>query len=185
MNELNINTDAFSHGQIISKIWLLEKLEPWLKPQTNAYIFGGWYNVLGMMMMVRQSDLYSSITSIDLDPDTACVSDKICNAWPQKITNVTKNCDDIIVPEGATVINCSPEHMSGTVWFDNLPNGTLVCIQSSNMTDPKAPWLISLPNPDMPSFLSRFPVAEVLFVGTKRIQYDTFGYDRYMLVGRT
>lgn len=183
-----MNYDSFSHGQITSKVWLCEEFESHIPPQQNVYILGGWHNVLGFMLLTRRPDHYASVVNIDTDPEAIAVANKICDAWiyaPIKVVNVVGDCNEQIVATGSVVINCSVEHFERDDWFFNLPKGTLVCIQSSDMTDPEEPWLIKSANPDMKTLVNRFPVTDILHMGTKRIQYNHFGYNRFMLIGRT
>jgi hypothetical protein len=84
------------------------------------------------------------------------------------------------------VINCSVEHMSMD-WFHKLPPGTLICVQSSNMTDPLFPWLITTPSPNIEAFLNRFlpDHSTPLFIGERTFRYPSLTYSRYMLITRT
>ena len=97
------------------------------------------------------------------------------------VENITSDANNITVPYDV-VINCSSEHMT-TEWFDNIKPGTLVCIQSSNMTDTGEPWFIKTASPDIESFKQKYNLSTTLFCDTLRIQYDSWGYDRYMLIG--
>lgn len=181
-----LNLDAFSHGQIVSKLWLCEELEKYIPQDSQVTILGGWYNVLGFMLLTRRPTYYKSIRNIDQDVEAIRIADKITDAWAfGSVKNTTQNANEAFISNGAVVINCSVEHFENNNWFNDLRKGTLVCIQSSDVTDPKEPWLITQPSPTMESFLSKFPVAETLFTGTKRIQYPHFGYNRFMLIGRT
>lgn len=180
-----MNYDAFSHGQIKSKIWLCEKLEPHLPVKPTVTILGCWYNVLSFMLLTRNPDGYKSFVGIDVDADAIDVSNKICNAWTTNeivVNNFVANANSYIV-DTDVVINCSPEHMEGTAWFDNIPSGTLVCIQTSNVIDPEYPWLIKTPSPTLEAFTNRFRLSTVLSIDSLRIEYNHFGYDRYMIIG--
>ena len=65
-----MNFDAFSHGQIQSKIWLCEELEPHTPIHANIRILGSWYNILAFMLLTRRPEYYyNSIEGIDIDPD--------------------------------------------------------------------------------------------------------------------
>ena len=181
-----MNFDSFSHGQIVSKIWLCEELEDLLPENPNVYILGGWHNVLGFMLLTRNQHLYKSITNIDLDTDAVEVADKITNTWSMDSTvkNIVGDANTLAEFDPDLVINCSVEHFENNDWFNQLKPGTMVCIQSSDMTDPNDPWFIRQPNPTLTSFINRFPVSKTLFIGSKRIQYPHFGYNRFMLIGR-
>lgn len=176
---------SFSHGQIKSKLWLCETLEPLLPNSPNVLILGGWYNVLGFMFLSRNNTTFKSITSVDIDPDTKEIADKITNAWTIDgiVSNKIADANTIDYKNIDVVINCSAEHFTDTGWFENIPRGTLVCIQTSNVTDPEHPWFIRQPSPDINSFLEKYHLSTTHFVGTYRIQYSNSGYDRYMLIG--
>lgn len=175
-----MNFDSFSHGQMKSKIWLAEKLEPYLTKE-NIVVLGSWYNVTALVLKCR--NYAGKIYGIDIDPEVKSIADKVCNMWviENSVENIICDANNITVPYDA-VINCSSEHMT-TEWFDGIKPGTLVCIQSSSVTDPEYPWLIKTASPDIESFKQKYNLSTTLFCDTLRIQYDSWGYDRYMLIG--
>jgi hypothetical protein len=73
--------------------------------------------------------------------------------------------------------------MGSSAWFDNISPGTMVCIQSSNVTDTTEPWLIKNPSHSIDEFLSKYPLSEIKFSETLPITYEDWGYDRYMIIG--
>ena len=182
-----MNFDAFSHGQIKSKLWLLEHLEPLIEPDNVVEIFGSWYNILGFMMKVRRPDFpLNEIRGYDIDPEVKEVADKINNAFVYPFGSTINGTRDVNehYSRANVVINCSPEHMTSDTWFENLHSDQLICIQSSDVTDPEYPWLVTQPNPTLEAFRQRYPLREVLFCDTLRIQYSESGYNRFMLIGR-
>lgn len=183
----NFNYDAFSHGQIKSKMWLCEKLEPHIPESSSIAILGSWYNVLGFMLLTRNNKPYASITGIDQDHYSTKIANKILNFWIienfQSINHISQDVNTIDLNAYDVIINCSPEHMESSDWFTNIKEGTIVCIQSSNVTDPNYPWLIQNPSPNLTSFVSKYPVTDTLFLDTLPIRYKDWGYDRYMLIG--
>ena len=72
---------SFSHGQIQSKLWLCENLEPFLPNNSIIANLGSWYNVLGFMMLTRSQDKIQSILGIDIDPSATLIADKMNQAW--------------------------------------------------------------------------------------------------------
>jgi SAM-dependent methyltransferase len=175
-----MNYDAFSHGQMKSKLWLVQKLEPYLIDE-NIVVLGSWYNTTALVLKCRNYN--GKIYGIDIDPDVKSIADKICDQWviEGSVVNITGDASNIPVSYD-TVINCSSEHMT-TEWFDNIKPGTLVCIQSSNVTESGDPWYIKTASPDIDSFKQKYNLSKTLFCDTLRIQYDNWGYDRYMLIG--
>jgi hypothetical protein len=180
-----MNYDAFSHGQTLSKIWLCEQLESHIPKNTKAAILGSWYNVLAFMMLTRKSELYQYILGIDIDPLATDIADKICNAWRTEgpiVENVTQDTGTFDYTEFNLVINCSVEHMSSD-WFDRIPERTIVCIQSSNVTDMTYPWYVTNPNTDQETLAKKYPLSQTLFSGEKEFNYGSWGYKRFMLIG--
>ena len=181
-----MNYDAFSHGQIKSKLWLLTNLETAIPYKATVNILGAWYNMLGFMMMVRRPDYYKEIVGYDIDHEVKVVADKINNAFtfdPAVVKNVTQDANQLVYQDIDVVINCSPEHFDNDEWFNKIPNGTLVAIQSSDMTETGDPWYIKQPNPDIDAFRSRYHLSKVYVCDTMRIQYEDWGYNRFMLIG--
>jgi hypothetical protein len=181
-----MNYDAFSHGQIKSKLWLCEKLEPQIQPQSNTMILGCWYNILGFMMLTRNPYRYRSIVGIDTDQEAIDIADKVLDRWiveNRKVHNMALNANALDYTDMDTVINCSSEHMESNDWFDKIPEGTLVCIQSSNVTETGEPWFIKNPSPTLESFTQKYNLSKTHFADTLRIDYGSWGYDRFMLIG--
>lgn len=179
-----MNFDAFSHGQVESKIWLCEQLEPFLPTNANIVNLGGWYNVLGLMLKVRNPKRNLKITNLDTDPDTKPVADRICDAWQGTIRHQTLDANTAHIKEYNVVINCSAEHFKSAEWFDNIAPGALVCIQSSNVDDAEYPWLVHLPNPTQEHFLKRYPLASTYYSSVMDFDYESWGYSRFMLIGQ-
>lgn len=174
-----MNFDSFSHGQVKSKIWLAENIENHIGQ--NTVILGSWYNVMGLILKTR--GYQGNITGIDSNPDVKDIANKICSLWyiEGSVNNITMDATNIELNYD-TVINCSSEHMS-TDWYNNVQQGALVCIQSSNITDANDPWFIVTPSPNIDSFRQKYNLSTTLFLDTLRIQYGDWGYDRYMLIG--
>jgi hypothetical protein len=181
----NINLDCFSHGQVKSKIWLCENLERFLPENSMVLILGSWVNVLGFMMLSRRPDGYSYVKGVDKDEGAVEIANKLCSYWYiEGIGNTVLDDANTTDTRGFNaVINCSSEHMENTTWFDNIPDGTLVCVQSSNITDTKDPWFVENPSPTIDSFKEKYPLRDIKFCDTLSIQYGDWGYDRYMIIG--
>jgi SAM-dependent methyltransferase len=183
---MNLNFDSFSHGQIISKIWLCENLEPYILKNARIAILGSWYNILSFMMITRQPYKYQHILGIDVNPETIDIADKICSTWTMGINAVVENkigdAGNVDFSEFDVVINCSPEHMPND-WYNNVKEGTLVCIQTSDVTDSAYPWLVSNPNKDIDTMIEKYPLSQRFFMGTKEIEYTDWGYKRFMTIG--
>lgn len=181
-----INFDSFSHGQVVSKLWLCEELEKCVSTNARVAILGSWYNLLSFMLLTRRNDLYQFMLGIDIDSAATEVSERICDAWrfgcDKKVSNITADAGKFNYDGFNVVINCSVEHMAND-WFDKIPSNTLVCIQSSDVTIQEYPWLIANPNPTIETLIKKYPLSRTLFSGEKEINYSDWGYKRFMLIG--
>ena len=61
-------------------------------------------------------------------------------------------------------------------WFHNLPNGTLVCLQTNNYFDNEQ-HVNCVEN--LNKAIEKYPMSEVLYSG----EIDTHLYQRYMIIG--
>jgi len=182
-----MNFDSFSHGQIISKLWLCEQLEPHLPEKATVFILGSWYNLLGSMMLTRKRNQYQSILGIDIDAEAVSVADKLGVTWiiEKKLSNVVGDANIYNLAGPNVIINCSPEHMENTDWLNNITKGTLVCIQSSNMENDGNVWDIKQYTATIEDFVSNYKLETVLFCDTLQIRYENNkGYDRFMMIGK-
>ncbi len=177
---------SFSHGQIQSKLWLCENLEPFLPNNAIIANLGSWYNVLGFMMLTRNQDKIQSILGIDIDPSATLIADKMNQAWMIgygcKLRNVTSDATTYNYQGFNVVINCSTEHMEDG-WFDRVTPGTLVCIQTSDVDLDDDVWKVSNPNQTFNEFKKKYPLSHYMFTDIKDITYRDWGYKRFMLIG--
>lgn len=183
--------DAFSHGQIISKLWLCEELERYAQPNSSIWVLGSWYNITAFMLQIRKPDYYKHITGYDTNNDAIEIADKICSAWniysPTTVTNMSTDANKLDWSSSPDiVINCSAEHFDHSTWFELIPVGTIVCIQSTNITDPNEPWLIKQPTPSIKEFSKTYPLSQQFMIGIKPIPLNKHGkfYERYMIIGK-
>jgi len=178
---------AFSHGQVQSKLWLCSVLEAFLpNEKLNVAILGCWYNVMGFMLATKLRHKFRRIDGFDIDVAAIETADKICSGWivqENYITNRVADVNLINLNFYDLVINCSPEHMTESTWFDNIKKDSIVCVQSSDIQDSKEPWLVTNPVKNLNEFTNKYPLRSY-FVGEKEFDYGNFAYNRFMIVGR-
>lgn len=189
MKSIKIDIDAFSSGQIESKIWGAEELEKiCLNENINCLrviIVGGWYSLLHFILKVRNNIQISYCRSIDLDPHVCHVSNQINNTWEMKEwefrsypsdANKFKFQDEDI----NCVINTSTEHFESMDWFKNIPLGTLVLLQGNNLIHDEEQTVI---NQTLDQFSSCFTLQKTLFSGELEIKGKSLPYKRFMIIG--
>lgn len=186
----NYKLDCFSHGQVVSKIWLCDELEKIISQDTSydLHVLGGWTNLISFMLLVRNKIKFNIINSYDIDSSSNLMADKINDAWRFLEPKVYSNCINIedinyVSHNGKNIyINCSVEHLESRTWFNKLPHNSLVVIQSTNVQTLESPWHVTDPVTNLEDLKERYPL-NLVYTGIKEIRYSHFGYDRYMIIG--
>lgn len=185
--------ESFSHGLIHSKIWLCHEIEHVIATQNIinpiVHILGCWDNTLAFMMLVRRPTHYGAMHGYDIDHNAIDLANKITDTWQHSFPKVYNHVMDVnrvnfsCTGKESIFINCSVNHMDGNEWFDTVPSGRIVCIQSMDIDDVNPPWDVKYPTKNINDLLEKFKFSEVLFQGTREIQYNTFSYNRLMVIG--
>ena len=183
------NFDAFSSGQIGSKLWLCHELEkiPLGKPQT-IWILGGWYGVLAFLLLTRERMPITRIRSFDLDELANRMADKFNENWvwsDWKFKAVTKDAGSLDYegesgPPPDIVLNTSTEHFESREWFERIPKGTLIALQSNNMRHED--HIVNVHS--AAELEALFPLTELLYSGELPFFYPSWSFRRFMTIGR-
>ena len=172
--------ECFWESQMESKKWLLEEMKNFCPEPKNIIIFGGWFGVLANMFESTNPSLEKIIT-LDSDPD--------CPRRIQGSSPIGTNAIVIrtmcmslykYVEEFDFIVNTSAEHVTQDIydlWWNNIPKGTLVAIQSNNFESIEEHIRCST---DINNFLEMNHVKNPLFSG----EIDCGGFSRYMAITR-
>ena len=180
---MNVDKDAFSSGQISSKIWLCEELEKLNWTSNLTYIYGGWHGVLGFLLLSRGKFTVNKIRSLDVDSECEAVADMINENWvwqDWKFKAFTQDCNNYEGQYGDLIINTSTEHFTSTEWFDRIPNGTRVVLQGNNMPHDDH----HITTNSVEEFIKAYPLTEYAFKGSKEFIYPNWKFTRYMIIGK-
>lgn len=188
---MNLDKDAFSSGQIGSKIWLVEHLEDCLldlhfqglftQPLKIATI-GGWYGLLNFILQTRKILNIEYLRSIDID-ELACNNADLLNefwVWQNwKFKSLCRDANNFEYFDFDIIINSSVEHIPTKQWWNNIPENKLVVLQSNDMIhDDHVHNHTSLKQ-----FSEDFVLSKTLFEGSKLFAYDTWSFTRFMKIG--
>lgn len=175
---------AFMSGQVGSKLWLCEQLEPILlkfKTPPPIWILGGWYGMTNFLLQSRDANV-GKVTSFDIDP-AATKGAMIMNesfVYLESFAAVTADVNVLDYSDGPpVVVNTSAEHMPDRTWFDLIPAGTMVVIQTNNM--PHDDHVFAHQN--IADLRRDFPLAQYLFSGDLPFKYEDWGFSRFMVIG--
>ncbi len=182
---LKIDSDAFSAGQVESKIWAAEELE---RVAAHIHILrisilGGWYGLLHFILKARGKQAIEWCRSYDIDTSACSVANAINNAWECKewsFRAYPKDANTVVYNDGTNcVINTATEHFDSDTWYNNIPSGTLCLFQGNDL---ELDDHINQPI-DLDDFKRKFPLETNLFEGTKEFNFGNLSYTRYMIIG--
>jgi hypothetical protein len=177
-----INKDAFSSGQVGSKLWLCEELEKLNWTSNLTYIYGGWYGITAFLLLSRNNFKVDKIRSLDMDPSCEPIADMINENWvwqEWKFKAFTQDCNNFQGQYADLIINTSTEHFDSIEWFANIPSGTRVILQGNNM--PHDDHVIHSNSLD--DFVSHYPLSSIAYKGEKSFVYPNWSFTRYMVIG--
>lgn len=179
---ISLNQDAFSSGQVSSKLWLIQQLEDQFDSIDSIIIYGGWYAVTAFLILTRDNLKVNKIKSYDVDPACEPIADMINEnyVWQNwKFKAYTADCNKMKYEPADLIINTSTEHFDSNTWFDNIPQGTLVALQGNNMIhDDHHSNFKSLSQ-----FKKTYNLQNYLYVGEREFTYPDWSFTRYMTIG--
>jgi hypothetical protein len=183
--------ESFSHGLVVSKIWLCDELEKIIvqenidNPKLN--ILACWDNLLSFMLLTRKPNGYKEINAYDLDTIAIDSANKITDTWRFEYSKINNHVADInqiaYNDKDAIYINCSIDQMEENTWYDNIPINSLICFQSTDVTSDDNRWHITQHISSLDNLISKYKLTKLLYSGIKNINYGPWEYNRFMIIG--
>jgi len=197
INEIDIDKDCFSRGQLQSKLWLVKELKKVTPDIGTVFLCAGWYATLATMLF-ESGIRVNKIRSFDIDDSCRTIAEIFNKPWVKndwKFKSCTQDIHDInfkqhtyqvqrsdnsicdLVDTPDTIINTSCEHIENfSEWFHKIPKGKLICLQSNDY--------VSLEEhvncvKDSVHFAEIAPLSKVLFTGELPLEK----YTRFMRIG--
>jgi hypothetical protein len=171
---------SFTPDLIKSKVWLLSELAK-ISPEVGTiYVLGSWYGNLGVLLALDPVIRYKQLINVETNPEFLQASKRIHDRLGMGNTEyMLKDANDLdykqLGPDGV-VINTSLTDMSGQAWFDRIPAGTLVVLQSRDHD-------LGNEAHSTQNIIDRFPLSEVIYDGELKLQDPETAYTRYMVIG--
>lgn len=176
------NKDAFSNGQIDSKLWLCRELEALNWSSDYTHIYGGWYGILAFLLLSREKFKVGRIESFDVDPHCESIADMINENWvikEWKFKAFTLDCNQTIRGNPDLIINTSSEHFENMEWFNNIRPGTRIIIQGNNMQHHDH----CVTSASLEDFVAHYPISNIVYQGSLDFTYPDWQFSRYMIIG--
>jgi hypothetical protein len=171
---------SFTSDLIASKVWLLIELAS-IAPQVGTvYVLGSWYGNLAVLLALDPIVKYKKLINVETDKKFLQASRRIHNYLGMGNTEYmladANTLDYRQLGKYGVVINTSLTDMPGQAWFDNIPAGTLVVMQSRDH-DP------GNETHSTQDIIDRFPLSEIIYDGRLELEDPETEYTRYMVIG--
>jgi len=174
---------ALNRNQITSKKWLVDTLfDVAGKNVRRVCIVGGWYGVLGAMLLHDRRFAIEAVSSVDRDDSCKEVADSLNRPHVEsgRFKSLTADMTELNYWAGGydLVINTSCEHLPAIGdWLKRIPDGMLLVLQSNDYYGIEGH--VSCVD-DLDAFKRQAPLSTVIFEGEMKIGT----YTRFMLIGR-
>ena len=171
---------SFTPDLIKSKVWLLTELARIAPSVGTIYVLGSWYGNLGVLLALDPVLEYRQLINVETDKQFLHASQRIHNHLGLDNTKyMLADANDLdyrqLDPDGV-VINTSLTDMEGQAWFDRIPEGTLVVLQSRDHDPGNAAYSTQ-------DIIDRYPLSEIIYDGRLNLEDPETEYTRYMVIG--
>ena len=171
---------SFTPDLIKSKVWLLTELARIAPTVGTVYVLGSWYGNLGVLLALDPVIQYKQLINVETDRKFLQASERIHNHLGMGNTEyMLKDANDLDyqqLGDDGVVINTSLTDMPGQAWFDRIPPGTLVVMQSRDNDPGNAAHSTQ-------DIIDRYPLSEIIYDGELELQDPETAYTRYMVIG--
>lgn len=176
--------DAISDGQLLSKLWLVEKFQDLLdngtiKPNKDGLvevaILGGWIGTLPLLLSVYS--LPVNCVSIDTDERANTIARKINAGF--KFTAINESMYNVNYSPFDVIINTSSEHIPDiSGWAKSLPENKIVFVQNNDFLQGEGHISNVKNSNELRDILG---LRTVHYEGSKKLPI----YNRFMIIGST
>lgn len=185
--------DAWSDGQMRSKMWMIDILEQYIKGEfvmPTIWQLAGWYAIPAFLLHIRQNVSINKYRSFDTDPACEVISEAINNTWllkEWKFKSTTLDINELDYsapwhyhsPDPDIIINTSCEHMETTQWFDNIPSGKFVVLQSTDMKHSDHHSRVE----SVTELKQQLKLSDYFFADELEIKYSEWSFKRFITIG--
>ena len=192
MKNILIPADAFSHGQIKSKMWLAEIFSDWSEKHLDGSKpyelnwYGSWVGLGPFFLLSKASVNFFRANLFDLDQASLDSSKPILNYWHCEGLEVCLYPQDVneVKPPALPYqlfVNTACEHMERMAWIQNIAGGAYVLLQSTDMKHAEHTNL-ALSLEDFKRQYGGF--VDILESAEIKFSYPDKSFSRFMLFGK-
>lgn len=163
---------SFHRSLIFNKLWLLSELSKIKDHFSTIYILGSWYGNMSLLLARGNID-YDHIVNVDSDAERVKTGQALAKKMgvADRIKAMIADVNDLDyrqLDSNGLVINTSCHDIKNTKWFDHIPAGTLVVLQSRT---------------DVEDDLSHYQLSRVLYQGSRELQDPETKYTSILEIG--
>jgi len=163
---------SFESGLILNKLWLIHELKKIQDQFSTIYILGSWYGNMSILL-AKNNIQYDHIVNVDRDASVVRKAQRIARILKidDRIEPMVKDANKLdyrqLDPDGL-VINTSCHDMANQGWFDHIPAGVMVALQSRD---------------DVDDDLSSYQLSNILYQGSRSAQDPETRYTSILRIG--
>ena len=197
--------DSMSHGQIQSKVWLINELSKLINNDKIVlhsppiiFLMGGWYAILSLLLFNNLKTNINKIRSFDIDSYANEIAKDINREYVKddwKFISSTADMFDLdytnteytvtrydgstcqLIDSPDIIINTSCEHIQPfEKWFNLIPKDKTIILQSNNLKHPEHINTVE----SLKEFEQHILDSEILYSG--ELYINKGNYTRYMII---
>jgi SAM-dependent methyltransferase len=163
---------SFDRGLIFNKLWLIHELATIKDTFSTIYILGSWYGNLSILLARSDID-YKHIVNVDTDAKRVRQGQAIAKQMhvADRIEPMVADANELDyrqLDSNGLVINCSIHDMPNSGWFDHIPRGVMVALQSRT---------------DIDHNINSYALKTILYDGTKQLADPETEYTSLLRIG--
>ena len=163
---------SFDRGLIFNKLWLIHELATIKDTFSTIYILGSWYGNLSILLARSDID-YKHIVNVDTDAKRVRQGQAIAKQMhvADRIEPMVADANELDyrqLDSNGLVVNCSIHDMPNSGWFDHIPRGVMVALQSRT---------------DIDHNINSYALKTILYDGTKQLADPETEYTSLLRIG--
>ena len=163
---------SFDRGLIFNKLWLIHELATIKDTFSTIYILGSWYGNLSILLARSDID-YKHIVNVDTDAKRVRQGQAIAKQMhvADRIEPMVADANELDyrqLDSNGLVVNCSIHDMPNSGWFDHIPRGVMVALQSRT---------------DVDHDINSYALKPILYDGTKQLADPETEYTSLLRIG--
>jgi len=170
--------DSFAPDLVKSKTWLADQLAQIKQDFGTVYVLGSWYSNLGLILFQERDIKFERMYNVDVNRASLQAGQELVKDLGVDIQAIQANANYLTYNKPSLIINTSVNNIENAGWFENIPLGTMVVLQSRNR-DPQA---VNDCN-SAAELSAQYPLTTVLYMDKLRLQNKQGSYARFMVIG--